>query len=46
MATKQTLTAATLYQTGTLSYDQALAYSGSETALNNALKSVPETLPQ
>lgn len=41
MATKQTLTATTLYLAGTLTYDQATAYAGGKEALDNALKQHP-----
>lgn len=37
MSTNQTLTAATLYTAGTLTYEQAKSYAGDERALENAL---------
>lgn len=42
MATKQTLTATTLYLAGTLSYEQAQSYAGNKRALDNALKQHPQ----
>lgn len=43
MSTNQTLTAATLYAAGTLTYEQAKSYAGNEQALENALSySAPE----